>query len=94
MMRIAIGIKYFDPPSADSDPHEESLAAARKRMREVVLVGNGDRYHLDQLIALTPEVHREAVTAYAAPLLEGKEPEPGIYRYEFIAWWKRVEVLP
>ena len=94
MIRIAIGIKYFDLPSADLDSHEESLAEARKRMREVVLIGNGDRHHLDQLIARTPEVHREVVTAYLAPLLEGQEPEPGIYRYEFIAWWKRVEVLP
>ena len=61
--------------------------------REVVVVGDARRTHLDHVLARVPERLRPEIAHYLAPLLEGREPIPGIYRDNLIAWWKRAEVM-
>jgi len=88
MMHIAIGFKYVEP-AQDRD----FLSSLPERTKEVVLIGNGDRYHLDRLVVRAPEEHRAALKEFFAPLLEGKRPAHGTY-HPFVMWWKLVEVLP
>jgi len=89
MMRIAIGFKYVEPAV-----ERDFLATLPERTKEVVLIGNGDRCHLDRLVVRAPEEHRAALQEFFAPLLEGKMPATHGSYHPIIMWWKRVEVLP
>lgn len=67
---------------------------------EVAVVGNGDRAHLDALVARAPEEDRQVVIEFFRPFVEGGRPDKrGAYTYRtgahvVLVWWKECEVLP
>lgn len=76
---------------------------------DVVVVGRGDRKHVDELVRLAPELHRTDVIEYFKPMVEGGYPaKKGVYLdrqapakmerpagQPLILWWKRADkVLP
>jgi hypothetical protein len=78
------------------------------KQKDVVVVGRGDRAHLDELVRLAPnETARQQIIEFFRPLAEGRPEWTGCYVYGRMdrpdvpppklthLWWKPVDkVLP
>lgn len=78
-MKTVIGFKCYD----SHDKHHE-----------VTLVGNGDRAHVEAVVARVPPNWSADVAQYLKPFVEGGVPaQAGDYRERLVMWWKRCEVI-
>jgi len=84
---IVAGFTYYEPLTRRGE----------RPIIEIAIVGNGDRKHLDALVARAPEADRQVVVEFFKTFAEnGRPTNGGMYTYRgentnvVLIWWKQV----